>query len=157
MIGWSIQMRTQSRTQTHLLVAQMLRLLFRVVALLACSGGIQPRHTIVCGDTRGLDIFGGGESGTVAVYAVYDGFLSRLDDWRSTVVIRHNDPLEEGRTIWTYYTHMASEDGTSYIDDAFPMETYNKPITQGTLLGWQYPSFTDKKFVSNNAVQIAQD
>lgn len=95
------------------------------------------RHT-------GLDVFGGGESGTVAVYAVYDGYLSRLDDWRSTVIIRHNDPLEEGRTIWTYYTHMASENGTSYIDDAFPMGTYNKPIVQGTLLGFQgeyNPSF----------------
>jgi peptidoglycan LD-endopeptidase LytH len=95
------------------------------------------RHT-------GLDIFGGGESGTVAVYAVYDGYLSRLDDWRSTVIIRHNDPLQEGRTIWTYYTHMASEDGTSYIDDAFPMGTYNKAISQGTLLGFQgeyNPSF----------------
>jgi peptidoglycan LD-endopeptidase LytH len=39
------------------------------------------RHT-------GLDIFGGGESGAVAVYAVYDGYLSRLDDWRSTVASR---------------------------------------------------------------------
>ena len=86
----------------------------------------------------GLDIFGDGESGTVPNYAAYDGYLTREANWKSAVIIRHDDPLQAGRTIWTYYTHMASESGTeSYIDDAFPPGTSNKFVEQGTLLGYQ--------------------
>ena len=69
----------------------------------------------------GLDIFGNGKPGEVPVYAAYEGYLSRLPDWKSTVIIRHDDPLQLGRTIWTYYTHMAPRDGSvSYVADDFP-------------------------------------
>ena len=86
----------------------------------------------------GLDIFGDGESGTVANYAAYDGYLTREENWKSAVIIRHDDPLQAGRTIWTYYTHMANESGTqSYIADDFPPGTSNKFVEQGTLLGYQ--------------------
>jgi peptidoglycan LD-endopeptidase LytH len=86
----------------------------------------------------GIDIFGDGEPGTVPVYAVYEGYLSRLPDWLSTVIIRHDDPLQQGRTIWTYYTHMASRDGAeSFIDDAFPRGSENVWVEQDTLLGYQ--------------------
>ena len=86
----------------------------------------------------GIDIFGDGEPGTVANYAAYDGYLTRLSYWKSAVIIRHDDPLQAGRTIWTYYSHMASEDGlTSYIVDDFPAGTTNKWVEQGTLLGYQ--------------------
>jgi peptidoglycan LD-endopeptidase LytH len=86
----------------------------------------------------GLDIFGDGESGEVPVYAAYEGYLTRLDDWKSTIIIRHDDPLQPGRTIWTYYTHMASKDGdTSYIVDVFPPGTHDVWVEQGTLLGYQ--------------------
>jgi len=89
------------------------------------------RHT-------GLDIFSGKPAGTAPIYSVYDGYLTRLDDWQSTVIIRHDDPLQAGRTIWTYYTHMASEDGnTIYISPEFPQGTYNKFVPQGTFLGYQ--------------------
>ena len=89
------------------------------------------RHT-------GIDIFGDGEPGTVPNYAAYDGYLTRLEDWKSTVIIEHDDPLQPGRIIWTYYTHMASEDGSqSYIVDDFPPGTSGKWVTQGTLLGYQ--------------------
>jgi hypothetical protein len=88
------------------------------------------RHT-------GIDIFGAGEPGTVPVYAAYEGYLTRLDDWVSTVIIRHDDPLQPGRTIWTYYTHLADTSGNSFIDEAFPQGTYSKPVDQGTLLGYQ--------------------
>lgn len=89
------------------------------------------RHT-------GIDIFGAGASGTVPVVAVADGWLTRRADWLSTVSIRHDDPFQEGRTIWTYYTHMATRDGqTSYIVADFPPETYEKPVKQGQLLGYQ--------------------
>jgi murein DD-endopeptidase MepM/ murein hydrolase activator NlpD len=89
------------------------------------------RHT-------GIDIFGNGTAGTIPIYAAYDGFLTRKEDWVSTVIIRHNDPLQVGRTIWTYYTHMASRDGSRiYIAEAFPQGTYNQFVRQGTLLGYQ--------------------
>ena len=86
----------------------------------------------------GLDIFGDGESGTVPNYAAYDGYLTRYTDWKSTVIIQHDDPLQSGRTIWTYYTHMANDNGSkSYIVDDFPPGTSEKWVEQGTLLGYQ--------------------
>lgn len=89
------------------------------------------RHT-------GIDIFGDGPNNTIANVAAYDGWLTRLPDWRSTVIIRHDDPLQPGRTIWTYYTHMASTDGSvSYVDEAFPPGTSEVFVEQGTLLGHQ--------------------
>ncbi len=89
------------------------------------------RHT-------GLDIFGDGQPGTVPVYAAYDGYLTRLPEWKSTVIIRHDDPLQPGRTIWTYYTHMASKDGNpSFVVDDFPPGIHEVWVTQGTLLGYQ--------------------
>ena len=89
------------------------------------------RHT-------GIDIFGDGGEGEVPVVAVYDGYLTRLDDWRSTVIIRHDDPLQPGRTIWTYYTHMADRTGArSFVLDDFPPGTSEVFVEQGTLLGYQ--------------------
>jgi peptidoglycan LD-endopeptidase LytH len=85
------------------------------------------RHT-------GIDIFG---QGAVPIYAVYDGYATRLETWRSTVIVRHDDPLQPGRRIWTYYTHMADRAGESFVADAFPPGTYDKPVAQGTLLGYQ--------------------
>ena len=87
----------------------------------------------------GVDIFGNGEVGTVPVYAAYDGYLTRLASWKSAVIIRiPHDPLDETRQIWTYYTHMASEDGaTSFISADYPAGTSEKFVTQGTLLGYQ--------------------
>jgi len=86
----------------------------------------------------GIDIFGDGAPGTVPVYAAYGGWLTRLDDWLSTVIIRHDDPLGTGRTIWTYYTHMAARSGSqSFISPEFPVGTLEQPVAQGTLLGYQ--------------------
>jgi murein DD-endopeptidase MepM/ murein hydrolase activator NlpD len=89
------------------------------------------RHT-------GIDIFGIGAPGTAPVYAAYDGYLTREADWLATVIIRHDDPLHPGETIWTYYTHMASRDGQrSFIVDDFPTGTRDLWVKQGTLLGYQ--------------------
>lgn len=86
----------------------------------------------------GLDIFGDGAPGKVPVYAAYQGYLSRLPDWKSSVIIRHDDPLQPGRTIWTYYTHMASHDGSrAYIAADFPPGTSETWVERGTLLGYQ--------------------
>ena len=87
---------------------------------------------------QGLDIFGGEKPGVVPVYAAFSGYLTRLSDWKSTVIIRiPSDPLRPGRQIWTYYTHMAEPDGTSYIDGAFPPGTSEVYVEEGTLLGYQ--------------------
>ena len=87
---------------------------------------------------QGLDIFSGEPTGTTPVYAAYSGFLTRLPDWKSTVIIRiPSDPLNPSRQIWNYYTHMASENGISYISDDFPPGTREVFVEAGTLLGYQ--------------------
>jgi len=87
---------------------------------------------------QGLDIFGGGELNETPVIAAYPGYLTRLPDWKSTVIIRvPEDPLKPDRQIWTYYTHMADKNGRSYIDSQFPPGTHEMYIETGTLLGYQ--------------------
>jgi murein DD-endopeptidase MepM/ murein hydrolase activator NlpD len=86
----------------------------------------------------GLDIFSGTEPGVTPVYAVYSGFLTRLPDWTSTVIIRiPDDPLHSGEQVWTYYTHMATKDGESFVSDEFPPGTTEVYVPAGTLLGYQ--------------------
>ena len=64
--------------------------------------------------------------------------LTRLPEWRSAVIIRvPNDPLQPGRQIWLYYSHMADADGNSYIASEYPPGTYEKPVSAGALLGFQ--------------------
>jgi len=87
---------------------------------------------------QGIDIFGGTEAGVTPVYAAYDGYLSRLADWKSSLIIRiPHDPLQPDRQIWTYYTHMANKNGESYIVAEFPPGTHEVFVKAGTLLGYQ--------------------
>jgi murein DD-endopeptidase MepM/ murein hydrolase activator NlpD len=87
---------------------------------------------------QGIDIFGGEEPGITPVFAAYSGYLTRLPDWKSSVIIRiPSDPLHPSRQIWTYYTHMANKGGESYILPDFPMGTTELLIEEGTLLGYQ--------------------
>jgi hypothetical protein len=87
------------------------------------------RHT-------GLDIFGLHPPGEEPVYAAYDGYLTRLADWKSSLIVRiPSDPLQPQRQIWTYYTHMAGPQGDSFIDAAFPPGTSEVFVKAGTLLG----------------------
>jgi peptidoglycan LD-endopeptidase LytH len=87
------------------------------------------RHT-------GLDIFSGTDPGVTSVSAAYSGYLTRLPDWKSTVIIRlPQDPLQPGRQIWTYYTHMADKEGNSLISEAFPPGTKEKFVDASTYLG----------------------
>lgn len=89
------------------------------------------RHT-------GIDIFGGAQTGQTPVVAAYDGYLTRLPDWKSTVIIRiPADPLQPGRQIWTYYTHLADEQGNPFISPEFPPGTIEQFVSAGTLLGYQ--------------------
>ena len=90
---------------------------------------------------QGIDVFGptGPDGlGQTPVVAAYDGYLTRLPEWRSAVILRHpQDPLRPGRQIWTYYTHMADAEGNSFIVPEFPPGTTEVFVRAGTLLGYQ--------------------
>ena len=87
---------------------------------------------------QGIDVFAGTAIGITPVYAVYDGYLTRLPDWKSTLIIRiPSDPLQPDRQIWTYYTHMADPQGNPLIAIEYPAGTYEEFVKAGTLLGYQ--------------------
>jgi hypothetical protein len=88
---------------------------------------------------QGIDIFGGQSVGVTPVYAAYPGYLTRLETWKSSLIIRlPEDPLSPGRQIWTYYTHMADSEGDiSYIAPEFPPGTQEMYVEAGTMLGYQ--------------------
>ena len=78
---------------------------------------------------QGIDIFGGEGVGVTPVIAAYSGYLTRLLEWKSSVIVRiPSDPLQPSRQIWTYYTHMATPEGISFISDEFPPGTFEKFI-----------------------------
>jgi murein DD-endopeptidase MepM/ murein hydrolase activator NlpD len=87
---------------------------------------------------QGIDIFGGKPVGVTPVYAAFSGYLSRLPEWKSSLIIRiPDDPLQPGRQIWTYYTHLADVEGNSFIAATFPAGTTEEWVEAGTLLGYQ--------------------
>jgi len=87
---------------------------------------------------QGIDIFAGTDSGVTRVIAAYPGYLSRLPEWKSSLIVRvPSDPLQPGRQIWIYYTHMADRDGNSYISSEFPAGSSERYIEAGTFLGYQ--------------------
>jgi peptidoglycan LD-endopeptidase LytH len=87
---------------------------------------------------QGIDIFSGTDIGVTSVVAAYPGYLTRLPDWKSSVIVRvPSDPLNPGTQIWIYYTHMADPQGESFIAPDFPPGTSEKYIEAGTLLGYQ--------------------
>ena len=90
---------------------------------------------------QGLDIFGisGPDGlGETPVVAAYDGYLTRLPEWRSAIILRiPRDPLQPSRQIWLYYTHMADPGGHSFIEPVYPPGTTEKFVAAGTLLGYQ--------------------
>jgi hypothetical protein len=93
----------------------------------------RPGHT-----HQGIDIFAGTDVNVTQVISAYPGYLTRLSDWKSTVIVRvPSDPLNLGTQIWLYYTHMADQFGNSFISDQFPAGTFEKPIEAGTYLGNQ--------------------
>ena len=91
------------------------------------------RHT-----HQGIDIFAGTDVGVTRVISAYPGYLTRLPEWKSAVIVRvPSDPLQPGRQIWLYYTHMADQNGNSFISPEFPAGTSEEFIEAGTFLGYQ--------------------
>lgn len=90
---------------------------------------------------QGVDIFSPQALegiGTTPVVAAYAGYLTRLPEWRSAVILRiPDDPLQPGRQIWLYYAHMADALGNSFIMPEYPPGAYEKFVEAGTLLGFQ--------------------
>ena len=86
---------------------------------------------------QGIDIFSEGEVGKTAVYAAYDGYVTRESNWISSLILRvPEDPLAPDEQIWLYYTHMADRDGNDFIEPAFAPGTSDFFVEQGTLLGY---------------------
>ena len=87
---------------------------------------------------QGLDIFAGTDIGITRVISAYPGYLTRESNWKSAVIVRvPSDPLEPGRQIWLYYTHMADPYGNSFISEEFPPGTTEKYVEAGRFLGYQ--------------------
>jgi len=69
---------------------------------------------------QGIDIFAGTDVDVTPVIAAYPGYLTRLPEWKSSVIVRvPDDPLNPGRQIWLYYTHMADSGGNSFVSPDF--------------------------------------
>jgi hypothetical protein len=87
---------------------------------------------------QGLDIFAGTDIGITSVISAYPGYLTRQSNWKSALIVRvPSDPLEPGRQIWLYYTHMADPYGNSFISEEFPPGTFEEYVEAGRLLGYQ--------------------
>jgi hypothetical protein len=87
---------------------------------------------------QGIDIFAGTDNDLTPVISAYPGYLSRLPEWKSSVIVRvPSDPLNPGRQIWLYYTHMADAQGNSFIEADFPPGVEEVYIEAGRLLGRQ--------------------
>ncbi len=87
---------------------------------------------------QGIDIFAGTEVNVTLVIAAYPGYLSRLPEWKSSLIVRvPSDTLNPGRQIWLYYTHLADADGNSFISPDFFPGIQEQYIEAGTLLGYQ--------------------
>ncbi len=85
-----------------------------------------------------LLLMGMGYDNMTPVYAVADGQLMRRADWPDAVTILHDDPLNPGQQVWTFYGGMASADGgASYVNPAFPPGSTGIPVKAGELLGYQ--------------------
>lgn len=109
---------------------------------------------------QGLDIFGPTGLDATPIFAAYSGYLTRLPDWKSTVILRvPRDPLNTSRQIWTYYTHMADPQGNSFISPDFPPGTSEQYVEAGTLLGYQgnYSGNTENPVGMHLHFSIVQD
>lgn len=87
---------------------------------------------------QGIDIFAGTAPGLTPVYAAYDGYLTRLPSWKSSLILRvPQDPLNPERQIWLYYTHLADPEGSTYILAEYPPGSEEIFVEEGDLLGYQ--------------------
>jgi len=97
-------------------------------------------------NTRHIFIYGANEHSTNPVYAVADGLLYRFESWEGAVTIQHDDPLNPGKKIWSFYGDMLHPwNGEEYILEEFVKGAEAVPVSQGDLLGYQgaHPGASD--------------
>jgi hypothetical protein len=86
---------------------------------------------------QGVDIFTDTDPGVTPVIAAYDGYITRKSYWKGALIQRlPSDPLNPGRQIWVYYTHLADAYGNSFIAAGFPAGASEVFVKAGTLLGY---------------------
>lgn len=86
---------------------------------------------------QGVDIFTNTAPGVTPVIAAYDGYITREPYWKAALIERlPSDPLDPGRQIWVYYTHMADPVGNSFISSNFPPGASEIFVKAGTRLGY---------------------
>jgi len=88
-------------------------------------------------DDTVMQFFGRGNDGTVPVYAVADGFLTRLPEWEDLVAVLHENPENPKEKVWAFYGGMASATGDSFVLEEFPKGAKAIPVKSGQLLGYQ--------------------
>jgi hypothetical protein len=84
-----------------------------------------------------LNFMGEGYENSEPVYAVADGLLMRGQDWNDAVAIQHDDPLNPGEYVWSFYGDMSSAIGESFVSQEFPTNSAGVPVKSGQLLGYQ--------------------
>ncbi len=89
-------------------------------------------------ESEELYLMGDGFEGKVPVRAVADGLLMRRPDWPDAVAILHDDPLNPGQKVWTFYGDMAGRAGrVSFVAPRFPPGSAAVPVRAGEVVGYQ--------------------
>ena len=85
-----------------------------------------------------LLMMGDGHSEKVPAYAIADGLLYQFPGWKAAVAIQHEDPLQPGEWLWSFYGDMAPafSTGESYIPERF-LGAEAVPVKAGDLIGYQ--------------------
>ncbi len=124
-------------------VYQPIRPVTEAVSTLACAGSAWQLPSAspmgIKWQNNGLDFSSGqGQKNKIAVYAVADGLLTRQTDWFDAVAVLHDDPLQSGSQVWTYYAGMAAANGVdSFVSQDFPPGSTNVTVKAGQLIGYQ--------------------
>ena len=74
----------------------------------------------------------------IPVYAIADGFLYQFPEWDTAVAIKHDDPFNTGKSIWSFYGDLAPAFDSSkpYIETSY-IKAEGIPIKTGDLIGYQ--------------------
>lgn len=85
-----------------------------------------------------LLMMGSGRSGEIPVYAIANGFLYQFPGWETAVAIRHDDPFNPGRSIWSFYGDLAPAFNPqhSYIEEKY-INAEAVPVNAGDIIGYQ--------------------
>ena len=74
----------------------------------------------------------------IPVYAIADGLLYQFPEWDTAVAIKHDDPFNPGKSIWSFYGDLAPAFDSSkpYIEAPY-IKAEGIPIKAGDMIGYQ--------------------